>query len=83
MANSFKQPESLSHKNKESKFPIGCLCMSLGFLVCGIFFLWAFFSSTTKIRTGNPFMLLIFGAAWLLIGLIGLAALLLPLLKRR
>jgi hypothetical protein len=28
-------------------------------------------------------MLLIFGAAWLLVGLIGLAALLLPLLKRR
>jgi hypothetical protein len=76
-------PDRTSPGKQDSRLPVGCLCISLGFLVFGAFFLWAFFSGAPSPRTGNRFMLLIFGSVWLLFGLIGLAGLLLPLLKRR
>jgi hypothetical protein len=63
-------------------FRVGCFFFSLGFLVFGAFFLWAFFTDARSSRPGNPVMRLIFGSVFSLIGLIGLAGLLLTLFRR-
>ncbi len=77
------QRNTVTHTKQGSSLKIGCLFASLGLLVFGAVFLWAFFTGARSDRPGNPVVRLIFGSVISLIGLIGLAALVIPLFGRR
>ncbi len=51
----------------------GCLFMGAGFLLTGVFFLWAFFSGAASAGRGNPYMALVGGAMFAGFGLLVLA----------
>ena len=74
---------TVTHRKQDSSLKMGCLFFSLGLLVFGAVFLWAFFTDARSDRPGNPVMRLIFGSVFSLFGLIGLAALVIPLFGRR
>jgi len=76
-------PNSTTRRRRDPGFRVGCLFFSLGFLIFGAFFLWAFFTDARTDRPGNPVMRLIFGSVFSLFGLIGLTGLLLTLFGRR
>ena len=50
----------------------GCLWASLGFTVCGAFFLWMFFDRSGGRYHGNPYMALVAGVLFAFVGLAGL-----------
>jgi hypothetical protein len=75
--------KSTTHRQGDPGLRVGCLFFSLGFLVFGAIFLWAFFTNARSNRPGNPVMRLIFGSVFSLFGLIGLTGLLLTLFGRR
>jgi hypothetical protein len=83
MASSSSLQKSTTHRKQDPSLKVGCLFFSLGFLVFGVFFLWAFFTGARSNHPGNPVMRLIFGSVFSLLGLIGLAALVIPLFGRR
>jgi hypothetical protein len=59
-------------KKKGSGTPIGCFFLSLGFLICGLFFLLAFFTHARQRGPGNPYMAVVYGGMLSLVGLGGL-----------
>jgi hypothetical protein len=75
--------KSITRRKQGPSLKGGCLFLSFGFLVFGAFFLWAFFTDARSNHPGNPVMRLIFGSVFSLFGLIGLAALVIPLFGRR
>jgi hypothetical protein len=60
-------------KKKGSGTSIGCLFLSLGFLFCGLVFLFAFFTHARQRGPNNPFMAVVYGGGLTLLGLGGLA----------
>jgi hypothetical protein len=71
-------------KDHASGFRAGCLLFSLGFLIFGLFFIWAYFSDASSVRaSGNPILRLIYGSVFSLIGFMGLVGLILTFFKRR
>ncbi len=53
---------------------VGCVAIGAGFLLCGTFFLWMFFSGAAFQGRGNPYMALVGGVLFAGVGLAALIA---------
>lgn len=53
---------------------VGCAAIAIGFLFCGLMFVWLYFNATTS--RGNPVMGLVAGIVFTGLGLLGISVLL-------
>ncbi len=68
---------------KQTSFGAGCLVIAVPFVLCGAFFLWAFFSGAAFHGRGNPYMALFGGLLFAGAGLFGIVVTLLTRGKKR
>lgn len=68
---------------RQLSFGAGCLVIAVPFVLCGAFFLWAFFSGAAFRGRGNPYMALFGGLLFAGAGLFGIAAVTLSSLGNR